>query len=154
MTLSAWIKVDSLSHLSWSDCIISKGTTSRGYLLARANGKDSFSFKVSTTKTIDYAADGTSDLDADSDYHYITGVQTSDTIIYYFDGKEEARKYQPYQLEINDDKLHIGNIISLDESTLLGRIDEVRVINSARSSDWIKFSYENQKPNSAILTWK
>jgi hypothetical protein len=34
-----------------------------------------------------------------------------------------------------------------------GKIDEARLEDKARSPDWIKLSYENQKANDALIKW-
>jgi hypothetical protein len=35
-----------------------------------------------------------------------------------------------------------------------GMIDEVRISNIARSGDWIKLCYMNQKENDALITFR
>jgi hypothetical protein len=37
---------------------------------------------------------------------------------------------------------------------LNGKIDEARLEDKARSPDWIKLSYENQKADDALVKWR
>jgi len=47
--------------------------------------------------------------------------------------------------------VNIGRNDERPEQTFDGRIDEARISAAARSADWIKLSYENQRPDQTLV---
>lgn len=153
LTISAWVKPDSLSSFSWDDAILSKGVDA--YSLSRATGKDVFSLQTlpngdNTTVT----ADGFTQLN-DLKLHYISGVKRGDSLHIYTDGIKEGVIYQPADIATNNQPLLIGAKTNTSNpiDVFHGLIDEVRISNIGRSDSWIKFSYASQKEGQSIITF-
>lgn len=154
ITISAWIKADSLSDYTWNDAVLSKGKDA--YSLSRGIGKDVFSISVMPSgETTAKTADGFTQLN-DLKYHYITGTKKGDSLIIYSDGVEEGRLYQSGSIATNDHPLIIGAKSILDNpiDVFHGIMDEVRISNSSRSAAWIKLCYESQKVNQNVTKFK
>lgn len=153
ITLSAWVKADSLSTYTWNDAIISKG--SNCYSLSRATGKDVFAIHtMQEGQTNSKYADGFTQLN-DLKLHFITGVKRKDSLHIYTDGIKEGSIYAPDNTALSSHPLIIG---AKDTSTAIidifhGTIDEVRIGATARSDNWIKFNYETQKPNQKTVSF-
>jgi hypothetical protein len=59
-----------------------------------------------------------------------------------------------------EDDVTIGKFLSVaatdtaeGKCPFLGKIDEVRISNSAKNTDWIKLCYMNQKTSDALVKW-
>lgn len=154
LTISAWVKPDSLSKYTWNDAILSKGNDA--YSLSRAIGKDVFSL---TTRpegdTTNVSADGFTQLN-DLQLHFISGVKRGDSLFIYTDGVKEGSYYHPEKISTNDNNLLIGakNTTENPIDVFHGIIDEVRISNTGRSDNWIKLCFENQKPNQKLLSFE
>ncbi len=154
ISISAWVRPDSLSKFTWNDAILSKGSDS--YSLSRAIGKDVMSMtSLPEGKNSNISADGFTQLN-DLQLHFITGTKKGDSLFIYADGVKEGSYYHPEKITLNDHPLLIGakdnNSNPID--VFHGMIDEVRISDIGRSDSWIKMAYENQKANSTILTFK
>lgn len=154
LTISAWVKPDSLSKYTWNDAVLSKGTSA--YTLSRATGKDVLAlttFPNGGTNTI--SADGFTQLN-DLKLHYITGVKRNDSLYIYTDGVLEGTVYQPNDIALNDHPILIGakDTTTVPIDVFHGLIDEVRISDTQRSENWIKLSYENQRGNSSLLIFE
>lgn len=154
ITISAWVKADSLSKYSWNDAILSKGEDA--YSLSRAIGKDVFSMTSKPEElSSSLSAEGFTQLN-DLKLHYLTGVKRGDSLFIYTDGNKEGSYYHPQKISQNDSPLLIGTKSTTNQVVDIfhGLIDEVRISNIGRSSSWIKLSYENQKLNSNTLQFQ
>lgn len=154
VSISAWVKPDSLSKFTWNDAILSKG--SDAYSLSRAIGKDVMAMtSLPDGKNSNISADGFTQLN-DLQLHFITGIKRGDSLFIYADGVKEGSYYHPEKITLNDHPLLIGakDTNSTPIDVFHGMIDEVRISNVGRSDSWIKLSYENQKINSTVLTFQ
>lgn len=138
-TIAAWVNpaLDSTNDViygnTWSDYGYFLGITSSNkarFYLSRGNSK---------YNGIDSAA-------LTSGWHYLVGVWDGNNPKIFIDGLEDSRtavtKGTVDSITTNENT-KIGLDTTSDAHYFKGPIDEVRVSNSARSSNWIKFAYYN-----------
>jgi hypothetical protein len=76
-----------------------------------------------------------------------------DTTRLYYNGAQIATSNHNPMNNVQRNYVRIGkDYINLADQTYNGRIDESRISNVTRGADYLKLSYENQKPGSAVLT--
>lgn len=82
---------------------------------------------------------------------HVAATYAEGTSRIYVDGKLDGSSVRPRATMslMNDVGVTIGGFRGQFQFT--GRIDEVRVSNVARSADWIKLEYENQKPDQTLV---
>jgi Domain of unknown function (DUF2341)/Concanavalin A-like lectin/glucanases superfamily/Carboxypeptidase regulatory-like domain len=91
-------------------------------------------------------------------WYFFTAVlnYASDSIYVYVDGTLRGKKHADFSeglTENTNSKFSaIGAQDNGDWNFFSGQLDEMRVKKGASSPDWIKMSYENQKPGSNIVT--
>jgi hypothetical protein len=116
-------------------------------LKSRAMDTDS-SHDVTSTQTFIpqtwYHVVGVIKIPKDSIYLYVNGVQwLASSAVYNATGTDAT----------NSTHCSIGaNALGKDQY-FNGKIDEARLENTARSPDWIKLSFENQKADDALVKW-
>ncbi len=88
-------------------------------------------------------AEGTTVLEPGVLYHATLSFEGS-TFVLFLDGLEEARWQEPNLTAPSVDDVRIGHQSLAEGRYLNGVIDEVRVSNIARSSDWIRAQYLSQ----------
>ncbi|RLF77369.1 hypothetical protein DRN38_08425, partial [Thermococci archaeon] len=93
--------------------------------------------------------DGTTDL-TDDNWHYVAGTWDGSTLRVYVDGVEENNKSGSGSITSTSTDLHIGDFAG-DSYSFKGTIDEVRISNTARSSSWIKATYNNVNDTSHFI---
>jgi hypothetical protein len=82
--------------------------------------------------------------------HVVHTYQAGEAKLYINGVLDGASKKQGSPLKIKSPaKLWIGGWY--DNYDFLGDLDEVRISKIARSADWIKLQYENQKPNQTLV---
>jgi hypothetical protein len=94
---------------------------------------------------------------------YIVGVRNGTTQYFYVNGELVDSTISVTAANVTrntEDDVTIGKFLSVaaadtDEGKcpFLGKIDEVRISNSAKSTDWIKLCYMNQKTADALVKW-
>ncbi len=85
----------------------------------------------------------TTDL-ADGDWHYVSFTYDGTTMRNYFDGNDEVQATPGTAIAATVD-LYFGMNSTFNNVWYTGIFDEFRVESSARSADWIKLAYENQR---------
>jgi len=100
------------------------------------------------------------DVDAitDEDWHHIVGTWDGTTVLLYIDASTETTYSESLSGTTNTgapDTLRIGDTITGSgiANEFLGVLDEVRISNTARSADWIKFEYYNMNEADNELTF-
>jgi hypothetical protein len=90
---------------------------------------------------------------ATNTWYYIAGTynQASDTLSLYRNGKLIATSKADHISSARDDSLAIGVNSEYMSRYINGIIDEVQLSKTARSADWIKLSYENQKLHQTLV---
>jgi hypothetical protein len=85
-------------------------------------------------------------------WYYITSTYDGDRIRLYVDGELiDSTKTIGVNPRMSQQVLSLGG---RSGEFVKGIMDEIRIENRARSADWIKLSYKNQKQNNTVLTLK
>ncbi|VAW30003.1 hypothetical protein MNBD_BACTEROID07-325 [hydrothermal vent metagenome] len=143
-TVSLWAKLDD------------PGTTQ--YLVNKYPGGGVPGFHVSINSdgvlwvmehgnTLDFSVFGTSKIN-NSTWHYLTYVRHSNTGYreIWVDGARQANAiYGVDNIDTTDQMVISGRYTTPTTTWAQGEIDEVRLSGTARSADWIKTSFNNQK---------
>lgn len=156
ITLSAWVQVDTFS-LQWQT-IIAKGDDS--YRLHRNGVLNGACFSLTTLDTANfgyYSLGGMTPID-DHSWHLVTGVFDGVTMKLYVDGNLENDSSVTFPCGTNNLNLTIGdNRVRTLLNTprfFSGSIDEVRVMKTAVSADWVKLCYMSQKAGNTFVRFK
>ncbi len=90
---------------------------------------------------------------SDGRFHHVCGTWDGTTARVYVDGVQSASAAFSGSLRTGQtNAAYIGRMETGSPNFFPGTIDEVRLSQSARSANWIKASYDNQKPGSTFLT--
>ena len=170
-TLSAWICPDSFPSPGWRDScyytIISKGN--KQYALAFGGLDSSDGFRYGLPEMMEYRSTWanthpivvsvakqwlyvvgrvatSSAMDFDTVTTYVNGVRTVDTI-----ASGTAAQVVTGDICIGRQSSVTGNTTTAPYREFWGMIDEVQMSNVARSADWIKLSYQNQKASQTLV---
>jgi glucose/arabinose dehydrogenase len=131
-TLEAWIAIDDPDQVG-APRVLSKKNAWNGPAGFNLEYKPSENNLTSVGSGGDYArADG---IDLDSGWHYVGASITGGAGAMYVDGVDQTTDSTLSPLVADAQPLHIGRR-SGGGDHFLGRIDEVRISNVARSADW------------------
>lgn len=90
---------------------------------------------------------------SDGEFHHVCGTWDGTTARVYVDGVQSGSVAFAGSLRTAQaNAAYIGRMETGTPNFFPGTLDEVRLSQSARSADWIKASYDNQKPASVFLT--
>lgn len=137
ITLEAWIKKDTSGYQtiigkSWNGRILSLDIT----------GDDKLLFHI----WLSGSGNGYKTLDSISlgEWHYIAASfsNLSGPVNLYIDGEESGTYEVGGEADVGTPRIKIGYFDPTNNNWFDGEIDEVRISNLVRSSDWIKRSYE------------
>lgn len=148
ISAEAWVKTTSGTG---TPSIFNKDNTATGRVWQfRLNaGKPDFIVFNSATN----ASAASPDLVNDNQFHHLCGTWDGSTIRIYTDGVLKASTSFSGSLRINQpNKAFIGRGENASPNYFPGSIDEVRLSPVARSADWIRATYDNQKPAATFLT--
>ncbi len=142
MTISAWVKTNDAQ--SDVDVVITKWSPTppnQNYWLGKLNSND-FAFYVDSTQNVITNLN----LINDNSWHYVVGVADSlnSLLRIYVDGIERNTAVYSGSSQTGNHYLNIGKSSGIIEQEWNGKIDEVRVINTVRSADWLATEYNNQ----------
>lgn len=148
ISISAWIKVESFHPGAWQDgVIVSKGDNT--WILRRWSSQNYLNFWLGgahETKGDDNANDG--------QWHYVAGVHDSSLTRLYVDGVQDGSDGNGGDITAGDYIVKIGVCPQNTYRYFDGIIDEVRISNVARSSNWVWACHMNQASNSSFLTYE
>ena len=148
ISVEAWVKTSSTGLCS----ILSKdnsGLTKRVWQFRVNAGKVEFiPFNATTNASVASTA-----VVNDGQFHHVFGTWDGSTVRVYVDGVQSGSTAFAGSLRSGmSNAAYIGRMETTTANYFPGTIDEVRLSQSARSANWIKASYDNQKPASAFLT--
>jgi hypothetical protein len=154
ITLSAWVQVDSL-YVGW-EAIITKGDNT--YRLHCDTTLKDVVFSTSTfasnqTDTVINRLYSKTRLD-DRQWHFICGVFDGSAMHIYIDGILDGEVPVTSPCRVNNFKVMIGNNGEIPNRFFAGSIDEVRILHTAMSADWVTLCYMNQKGVDKLLIFK
>jgi len=152
ITLSAWIKVDSIA-MDWK-AIIAKGDDTYRLQCDSANKTGYFNLTDSDTVNHGYEdLEGSTKVD-DQTWHLVVGTFDGSVMRLYIDGVLESSRPGSKPCLVNNLNLTIGNNQQRTSRFFAGMIDEVRVMNKTMNADWVKLCFMNQKSNDALVVFQ
>lgn len=172
VTLTAWVKVDQWEN--FFETIVSKGDIE--WRLSRITRTDTLEFCLDWFRKSDGAkikagggVGGKLGI-ADGQWHFIVGT-TGRTHDLYVDGRldqssppvspEGAAKPSDYDVLIGANSQQLGGRHQPPDKAgkprpprnFRGVLDEIQVLNTSRNADWVKLSYESQRPDQKLVTF-
>ena len=148
ISVEAWIKTTSTGLCS----ILSKdnsGLANRVWQFRVNAGKVEFiPFNATTNATAVSTA-----VVNDGQFHLVCGTWDGSTVRVFVDGVQSGSTAFSGSLRSGmTNSAFIGRMETTTANYFPGTLDEVRLSQTARSANWIKASYDNQKPGSTLLT--
>ena len=148
ISVEAWLKTTSSGICS----ILSKdysGGNNRVWQFRVNAGKVEFIPFNATTNATAISAMNVND----GQFHHVCGTWDGSTVRVYLDGILSGTTAFAGSLRTGQtNAAYIGRMQTATANYFPGTLDEVRLSQSARSANWIKASYDNQKPASTFLT--
>jgi hypothetical protein len=149
ISVEAWVKTTSTGLCS----ILSKDktTTTAGRVWQfRVNGGkvEFIPFNATTNANLLSTA-----VVNDGQFHHVCGTWDGSTVRVYVDGAQSGSAAFAGSLRTAQaNAAYIGRMETGAPNFFPGTLDEVRLSQSARSANWIKASFDNQKPSATFLT--
>jgi hypothetical protein len=146
-TLSAWVYADTIDNFTHQ--IVTKGTSQYGLQLNK-NKWEMYTVvdSVRIVTSIDAVA---------KKWVLLTGVFDGTRPLLYIDGVAASSTTQTSpSIRISDQSVTVGSSFSQGKAGefWLGIIDEVRISDVARSADWIKLVFMNQRNPDVLIQYK
>jgi MSHA biogenesis protein MshQ len=153
-SLSAWVKFTSIPSLNRYYDIAAKGDTSANYgFRAHSLGFGEVFYTSAEPASYVCVTSGTVFSETGTWYH-VYGVYDGSFLRFYINGVQAAFLATTAAPAIQAVPLTIGTQRTSNSSYCMdGTIDEVRFSDIARSGDWIRFEYFNQKDLAGQLSW-
>ncbi|MFX1552263.1 MAG: DUF2341 domain-containing protein, partial [Promethearchaeota archaeon] len=150
MTISAWVKTS--DNEPDVDIVITKWSSNppnQNYWFGKLNSND-FAFYVDSTQNVLMNLN----LVNDNNWHYVVGVadSTNSLLRIYLDGVQRNTAAYSGSSQTGTHFLNIGRSSGIIEQEWNGKIDEVRVLNTVRSADWLATEFDNQNDPQFFLT--
>jgi len=151
ITVSAWVNIDSLSSAAIQGVVDGTGPTGQnGYSLHYWYTSSRFEFIVDEAGSGDWKRAYSDSNATAGQWTHITGTMDGTTVKLYVDGVLQTVTASANKITyLNADTL-VGLYQDLTFG-FVGKIDEVRISNSARSAAWVKTDYYASDDN--ILDW-
>ncbi len=150
LTVSAWVRVDNGWRTTWQT-VVSKDGEGEGWQLRRYNNLDAASFTMRGTGGDDNGPIGMAGLN-DGQWHYLFGVFDGVNRSFYVDGIGDINLADTGYISLDNEPVRIGANNGAGNRHR-GIIDEVRIENTARSSNWMWACWLNQASNSFFNTY-
>ncbi len=154
ITLSGWFYAD-----TWGDgeAIISKGSSygPYGLRLSTTGGNGiKFSANQQSPPGMGSAADYNSNnvSMSTSTWYHVAATYNGDSLKLYINGVSDDSSAVSNTFGLEDNILALGADFAGTDEYFDGNLDEVRLSNAARSGDWIRLEYENQKASNSLVS--
>ncbi len=153
ITVEAWVKFGSMSDDS-EDTIVSKWSTNAYTYCFRYDSSDNeLDWIIGNGGNYIGISNGVSI--EDSAWHHVAGVlESDDDIIAYLDGSPlGVTDTFSYSIGVNGEAVEFGNSPHAASDILTGGLDEIRISDSGRAPEWLKFVFHNIHEADNELTW-
>ncbi len=150
IAVSTWVKIPAWTK-TWQ-AIVTKADNA--YRLQRNNTSNAAYFAISIGG-IAYGTSSSAVNVADGNWHYVVGTYDGSNVRLFVDGSKDGSAISVTgNVDTNSADLYIGENLGQTGRQFNGEISEVRLSNTtaALDSNYIKLSYQNQKPNSTFMT--
>jgi hypothetical protein len=154
LAVSAWFRVLNV-NCGYDQGIFSKYTETsaamRGYVLSY-HSNQRLLFAAGSGPVLYYIYSDS--VIVDNNWHQVVAGVRSDTLFMYMDGKKQAATIKGVPVS-SGGAAGIGIAASnVDGLHFIGDIDEVRVDRTARTADWVKLNYMNQRKDDRLVVYK
>ena len=154
ITVMAWVSFDQLPSVKGEqEFIISKGHIGSpwySWALYGDNDGDLLVFRIMDSSQNEHYVYSDSAITTGTWYQVIATVNASYDMRLYLNGVQQVKTANSGSIFNSDDDLSIG-AYNAGDSRLDGKLDEVRVSNTARSADWVEAQYLSQ--NNSLATY-
>jgi hypothetical protein len=149
LTLSLWVNSYELTSSLRQFCIAKAGPVAGKQPLysIMINENQQLAMNVTANGRADSVAGGSIALNR---WYLITGTYDGSAIKVYLDSALVGSKSVAGAIDTSRSNVYIGYFDKLSQK-LHGKIDEVRIMRTAASADWVRLNYENQKPNGTLV---
>jgi len=144
ITIQFWVKAENYAN---DPDMLTKGSYTQAYSSFIYDANDDNSDGVIYFKLNDHNLISTSTLNTGT-WYSVAGTREGNTMRIYINGLEDATDTYSTSIETIIEPL----TIALSPDNLNGTMDEVRLSNVARSSDWIATEYNNQIDSTSFYT--
>ncbi len=154
VTASVWARVDGGWRTRHQAFISHRGEGNMGWQLRRRDNQNRM--RWTTRGLANQDMDGTYDVNpADGQWHHLMGVWDGSTKYIYIDGELDSSVGTSGTIADVTDANRWPEIGSKDNGgeRHRGLIDEARIEHVARSADWIKARFDNEKPTPTFATY-
>jgi len=148
MSCEAWVKPDTFSGegviflLTGNDGYKFRLSMESGYLKVATKPELAEPIELRSSKTI-----------SDKNWHHVvcTVNFSSGVFSIFIDGQKDTSETKVVNgiYGLNPEAMLGSNVNGMEY--FLGQVDEFRIYHKEKNPDWIKFCYENQRPNSTVL---
>jgi hypothetical protein len=149
LTLSMWVNSYEWTSSLRQFCIAKAGPVAGKQPLysLMINEKKELAMNITASGRADSVSGGSIALNT---WYFITGTYDGSSIKVYLDGVLVNSSPVSGAIDTSRSNVYIGYFDKLSQK-LHGKIDEVRIMRTAASADWIKLNYENQKTNGTLV---
>ncbi|KKM66539.1 hypothetical protein LCGC14_1480180, partial [marine sediment metagenome] len=157
ITLSAWVKPESLTNPTDAR-IISKSIgelENEHWWMMSIYSTENFRFRLKTTGTTTTHYPASNNIINTGNWQLLNAVYDGSNIYMYINGIEYYNTTKTGSLAQSSDDVAIGNqpLTGTPDKPFDGILDEVRVLQVARTSDWLRTEYLNQVDPSTFLSF-
>ena len=151
ITMSTWIKSSALVNSSNSDFRLFNKNMAYYLLFDYPSGDGKLKLVIYDGASFLNVASTQSSWSADT-WYYVTVTRNGSNVVIYVNGTSNNTGTISGSISTNSNTLQIGRSSS-NQSYWNGSLDDVRISNSARAAEWIKFEYHNQGDTGNNLTF-
>ena len=149
LTLSLWVNSYEWTSSLRQFCIAKAGPVAGKQPLysLMINENKELAMNITANGRADSVSGGSVDLNT---WYLLTGTYDGSSLKVYLDGALVNSRPVSGAIDTSRSNVYIGYFDKLSQK-LHGKIDEVRIMRTAASADWIKLNYENQKTNGTLV---
>jgi hypothetical protein len=149
LTLSMWVNSYEWTSSLRQFCIAKAGSVAGKQPLysLMINEKKELAMNITANGRADSVSGGSVALNT---WYYITGTYDGSSLKVYLDGTLVNSRSVSGAIDTSRSNVYVGYFDKLSQK-LHGKIDEVRIMRTAASADWIRLNYENQKTNGTLV---
>jgi hypothetical protein len=149
LTLSMWVNSYEWTSSLRQFCIAKAGSVAGKQPLysLMINENKELAMNVTANGKADSVSGGSIALNT---WYFITGTYDGSSLKVYLDGALVKSKPVSGAIDTSRTNVYIAYFDKLSQK-LHGKFDEVRIMRTAASADWVRLNYENQKPNGTLV---
>ncbi|MEX2514740.1 MAG: DUF2341 domain-containing protein [Candidatus Paceibacterota bacterium] len=147
ITITAWVNANSFKS-DFSEIVSKKFDTGYDFLVDNDAGTNDLEFISFDADILQYSNDN---VVATSTWSHVAVTYDKSNVNFYADGSYEGGGAETADIGTNNEDLYIGSDAG-NSWEWNGLIDEVRILSSSQSADWITVEYNNQSSPSTFYS--